>query len=308
MPGLTDLAVRSISAHELGDRCDAEVDPSAEMRIREVAELQVPAGIEAGPLAEGLDGVVVEAGPGVLPAVEVGHPVGNVHVDAVDARGRDLANSFHVLLTPGLGVGRDPDILVALPYPEGRAARERGGLARELPLKPVGMVLGEGVRALVAVLRDALGAGDVDEGTVPGSVGRFRQLPDRSELFLRIEEALVATSDVVVHLDAEHMAVRGLAHDGGGPLLRGAIAADPDAVCPVLWLGSGRNLWPGFEQQRPLEARRKLGARALAITPAQIARREQQAECHGCPQRHEHQRPGFVRPVPPAASWLADCD
>ena len=75
MPGLTDLAVRSISAMNSVIVCDAEVDPSAEMRIREVAELQVPAGIEAGLLAEGLDGVVVEAGPGVLPAVEVGHPV-----------------------------------------------------------------------------------------------------------------------------------------------------------------------------------------------------------------------------------------
>ena len=101
-------------AHELGDCLDAEIDPSAEMRVREVAELQVAPGIEAGLLPEGLHGVVVEAGPGVLPAVEMGHPVGNVHVDAVDAGGRDLAHALHVLLAPGLGVGRDPDILVAL--------------------------------------------------------------------------------------------------------------------------------------------------------------------------------------------------
>ena len=109
------------------------------------------------------------------------------------------------------------------------------------------MVLGERVRVPVGVLRDALGAGDVDEGAVPGGVGLVRQFPDGGELLLRMEEALVAAGDVVVHLDAEHMAVGGLAHDRGGPLLRGAIAADPNAVCPVLWPGCGRELWPRIE-------------------------------------------------------------
>ncbi len=46
------------------------------------------------------DGVIVEAGPTVFPAIEVGHPVGNVDVDAVDAGGGDLAHALHVDLAP----------------------------------------------------------------------------------------------------------------------------------------------------------------------------------------------------------------
>ena len=165
--GLTALAFRSISAHELRDGLDAEVDPLAEMRIREIAKLHIPTGIEAGLATEGLHRVVVEARPGVLPAVEVRHPIRNVHVDAIDARRRDLTHPLHVLLTPGRGVWGDPDILVALPDPEGGAAGEDGGFASELALQPIGMILGQRVRAGVGVLRDALGPGDVDERVVP---------------------------------------------------------------------------------------------------------------------------------------------
>ena len=77
------------------------------------------------------------------------------------------------------------------------------------------MILGQRVRAGVGVLRDALGPGDVHERAVPSRVSLGGQLPDGRELRLRIQEALVAAGDVVVHLDAEDMAVRGIAHDVG---------------------------------------------------------------------------------------------
>src|SRR4029077_838297 len=79
-------------ANELGDGLDAEIDPPAEMRVREIAHVQIAAGIEAGLPAESLHGVVVEARPRVFPALEVGHPVRDVHVDAIDTRGGDLTH------------------------------------------------------------------------------------------------------------------------------------------------------------------------------------------------------------------------
>ena len=216
------LGVAIDLAHEVGDGLDAEIDPPAEMRVREIADVQIPAGIEAGLPAEGLHGVVVEARPRVLPAIEVRHPVRDVHVDAIDTRRGDLAHPRHVLLAPGRGVRRDPDVLVALSDPEGRAAGEDGGFAAALALEPVRMILGQRVRVAVGVLRDALGPGDVHERAVASRVRLAGERANVSQLRVGIEEALVAAGDVVVHLDAEDMAVRGVAHDvGGRPSARG---------------------------------------------------------------------------------------
>ena len=90
--------------HELGDGLDAEIDPLAEVRIREVADFDISLGIETGLPPERRDGVVVEARPRVFPAIEVGHPVRDVHVDAIDACRRNLADALHVLLAPRRGV------------------------------------------------------------------------------------------------------------------------------------------------------------------------------------------------------------
>src|SRR4029077_16003672 len=137
-----------------------------EVRIREVADFQGVARVQAGLLFESCDRVVVEAGPTVFPAIEVGHPVGNVDVDPVDAGGRDLTNALHVYFAPLCCVGADPDVFIAFLDPEGGAAAEDGSLTSDLALQPIGMILGQGVRSLISVRRNALGARDIDESVV----------------------------------------------------------------------------------------------------------------------------------------------
>ena len=238
--GVDGLGVAIDLAHEVGDGLDAEIDPPAEMRVREITHVQIPAGIEAGLPAEGLNGVVVEARPRVLPAIEVRHPIRDVHVDAIDTRRGNLAHPRHVLLAPGSGVRRDPDVLVALSDPERRATGEDGGFAAALALEPVRMILRQRVRVAVGVLRDALGPGDVHERAVASRVRLAGERANVSQLHVGIEEALVASGDVVVHLDAKDMAVRGVAHDVGGRPSAQAVAGDAHAMGPVLSFGRGR--------------------------------------------------------------------
>src|SRR5262249_3847118 len=85
-------------SHEVSHGFDTEVDPLAEIRVVGVAKLQVFLGVETGLFAECGDGRVVKAGPRLLPAFEVRHPVRDVHVDTVDSCSGDLPHAFHVQL------------------------------------------------------------------------------------------------------------------------------------------------------------------------------------------------------------------
>src|SRR5580704_14065107 len=116
-------------SEEVGERLNAELHPFAEVRVGKISELEIALGVESSLLLERRDGVIVEAGPGIFPAIEMRHPVGNVDVDAVDAGGGDLAHALHISFAPLGSVGTDPDILIALSDPEGGAAAEDGGLA-----------------------------------------------------------------------------------------------------------------------------------------------------------------------------------
>src|ERR1700691_2420719 len=147
--------------HEIGERLNSEIDPFSETGVRKVSQLQVFLRIKPRLLFERSHRVIVEAGPTVFPAIEVGHPVGNVHVNSVDSRGRNLPYPLHVSFSPGWRVRANPHILVTLRYPESRAASKDRRVSTDLPLEQVGMILGEGMGSFVGVGRDALGSGDV---------------------------------------------------------------------------------------------------------------------------------------------------
>ena len=129
------------------------------------------------------------------------HPIRNIDVDAVNARGCNLAHALHVDLAPFGGIRTHPHVLVPGSNPERSAAAENRGLPGDLALQPVGMILGHGVGNLVAMRRDALGARDVDECMIADFVRRFGHIVDRLQLRFGIEEALVPAGDVVVDFD-----------------------------------------------------------------------------------------------------------
>src|SRR5579883_1449755 len=149
--GIHGARVLANLAQEGGEGGDSEIHPLAKIRVREIAELQIPARIEIRLLLESGDGKIVETGPGVLPALEVSHPVRNIHINAVDAGCGDLANALHINFAPWGGVGTDPDVFITWANPKCRAAGEDGGLACEFALKPVRMVLDDGMRRFCGV-------------------------------------------------------------------------------------------------------------------------------------------------------------
>src|SRR5215471_6383065 len=53
---------------EVGDGIDAEVDPLTEVRVGEVADLQIVASVKARTLTKRPDRVVIETGPAIFPA------------------------------------------------------------------------------------------------------------------------------------------------------------------------------------------------------------------------------------------------
>ena len=108
------------------------------------------------------------------------------------------------------------------------------GFACQLALQPVGVFFGEGARGLVAVGRDALGAGYVDEGVVVGAVRFLGECADVVQLLGRIEEAFVAARDVVVDLDAEDLAGGGVGNNFVRAFLPQTVGANADVVGPVL--------------------------------------------------------------------------
>ena len=128
------LCVPGNLLHEICNRLDAKIDPAAEIRIGKIAELQIFLGVEPRLLPECRHGVVVKAGPCLLPAVEMRHPVRNVDVDAINARRGDLPDPLHVRLAPRRGVGSDPHILISFGNPKRGAATKDCGLAVDLAL------------------------------------------------------------------------------------------------------------------------------------------------------------------------------
>src|SRR5664279_4461098 len=110
--------------HKVCDRLHAEVHPFAEVRICEVAEFEISLGIESSLLLKSRDGVIVKTRPRILPAIEMRHPIWNVHVNSINASSSNLTNTLHVRLAPLRRVGADPHIFVTLRYPGCRSSTE----------------------------------------------------------------------------------------------------------------------------------------------------------------------------------------
>ncbi len=167
MSGLTLRALCPDLPHELRHSLDSKIDPLPEVRVLKIAKLQILLRIQASLILERCDRCVIKTCPGVFPSVEVRHPVGNVHIDAVDARARDLSYSLHVCLPPVLRVRTDPHVFIARTDPERCSGSENRRLACDLPLQPVRMILHHGMRGFVRIRRDAFCPRDIHKRLVP---------------------------------------------------------------------------------------------------------------------------------------------
>ncbi len=167
----------------------------------EISELQIVARIETGLTAERRYRCVVETGPGILPASEVGHPVWDIDVDAIDAGGRDLSHALHVERTPVLGIWTHPRILFAIFDPEGSLRIKNCGLAGNFALQPLRMVLGQRVLP-ICIFRDAFKTCDIDECLIAMPMRSGGYQANCFQFLFRIKQAFVSTRNVVVDFDA----------------------------------------------------------------------------------------------------------
>ena len=126
--------------HEVSQGLNTKVNPLDETGIAIIPQFDVSFSIQSGLLFESGDRVIIKAGPTVFPAFEMCHPIGNIHVNPVNSRGRNLTDLVHVDFAPLSGVGTDPHVFVSLGDPEGSAAAEDSGFACDLSLHPVGMI------------------------------------------------------------------------------------------------------------------------------------------------------------------------
>jgi hypothetical protein len=117
-----------------------------------------------------------------------------------------LTNACHVDLAAFGIVRADPNVFIPFLDPESSAAAEKGGLAGEFALQPVGMILGQRVGRLLGVRRDALGASDIDERVVMSLMSFFGDGADGIQLFGGIEKAFIAAGNVVVDFNTEDIA------------------------------------------------------------------------------------------------------
>jgi len=119
----------------------------------------------------------------------VSHPVGNVDVDAVNSRRRDLPDPFHVRFSPLRRIRSDPHIFISLDDPKRGAAAKDCGLAGALTLQPVGMILRERVGCVVRIRGDAFRPSDVHVGVVSHGVGFLGHGTNRFQFCRWVKEA-----------------------------------------------------------------------------------------------------------------------
>ena len=229
------MALWSISSQEIGEGLNAKVNPTAKVGIGKVSQLQIFFRIESRLFFKRRHGIVIEAGPSVFPAVEVGHPVGNVDVDTVNSGRRDLPDALHVSSSPFRSIRTNPNILIAGSDPKGRAAAKDRGFTRDFALQPVGMILGYCVGDLVAMSGDAFGSGDVDEGVVSRRMRFFCHGTNRLQLRGRVKKAFVAAGYVVIHLDPEDTRFLGVRDDLIRAVPGKTVGADAHIVRPILF-------------------------------------------------------------------------
>src|ERR1700738_2167501 len=96
--------------------------------------------VQTGAAPESIYGIFVETCPRIFPAIQVSHPIGNIHVDSVNPRCGNFAHALHVSFPPFYGVWADPHILITWPDPKGGTGSKYRGLAGDLSLQPIGMI------------------------------------------------------------------------------------------------------------------------------------------------------------------------
>ena len=167
------------------------------------------------------------------------HPVWNVDVDAINSRGGDLPDSFHVPLSTLRRIGADPYIFISFGDPKRGAAAKNCGLAVDLALQPVGMILCECVGCRVRIRGDAFRPGDIHVGVVSHSVGFLGNGTNRFQFCFWVKEALVTAWYVVVNLDTRDTVIFGAGYDFAGIVGCQPIPTGAHIVGPVLLGGTG---------------------------------------------------------------------
>src|SRR5215470_10104029 len=223
--------------HEICHGLDSEIDPLAKGQVREVPDLHIFLRIQTCLFFERGYRVVVEAGPGAFPAFKVRHPVRNIHIDAINSCCSNLPHPFHINLAPFLCVRSDPYVLVPLLDPEGSSFSKNCRLSGDLALQPIRMLFGQRMCSLIRVCGDAFGASDVNKGAVARLVSFLSYSPDCLQFFLGMEKAFVASRDVIVHFNSEHVAVPGVTNNSIWFISSKAIRSDAHVVRPILSKG-----------------------------------------------------------------------
>src|SRR5258708_29846573 len=142
--------------HEIGEGLNPEGDPFAKIGIGEIPNLHIFSCIEARFFSECRDGIVIKTRPRIFPAVEVRHPVGNVHVDAINSGSCDLPYTLHINLAPRRSVGTDPYIFLPFGNPEGGASAKNGGSTTDFSLEAIWVLFGYRLRSFFATGREAI--------------------------------------------------------------------------------------------------------------------------------------------------------
>src|SRR3984885_9356900 len=161
------LSVPVNLCHEIGERPNPEINPLPKIPVRKIPQLQIFLGIEPRFFLESADGIVVETSPGILPPIEVRHPVRDIHINPINPRPRNLPHPFHVNSPPLGSIRTHPYILIPLAYPESGPASKERWLPLDVPLHPVWMFLEQGMRSLSRVSRNAFRPSDVNVSVIP---------------------------------------------------------------------------------------------------------------------------------------------
>ena len=232
---------------------DTEIEPFTKIGILKVAELQILLRVQSSFIAEGGDGGIIKAGPGIFPSVKVGHPVRNVDVDTVNARCGDLPHMLHIDFSPVHGVGANPYVFVARTDPERRARGEHSGIARKVALQPFRMIFHDGVSGGVGVRSNAFGARNVDKSMILGCMGRIGNSPNGFQFCGWVEKAFVASRDVVIDFDAKNVTLLRITNNCLGVVCVQAVCPNADIVCPVLFLRECKRRRPGKDTEKQTE-------------------------------------------------------
>ncbi len=116
----------------------------------------------------------------------MGHPVWNIHINAVNTSGGNLAHTLHKDIPPLHRIRADPDIFISFPDPERGASAKNGWFAMNIALHPLRVIFKKGMFAPVRIVGNAFQSGDIDISIIIGGMGFVSNGLDRLQLSCRI--------------------------------------------------------------------------------------------------------------------------